>query len=144
MRGPREITIEGYIAEELLHLTDEQLAAFVFIDEPLLFRAGTATLLGQFRLQPDRLTVELAQVDGGGEGVLPALWRLAERYARRRGLREVEWIVHALACARPNPKLRRVLQRRGFVVRDVPEIGRAYHYLHTVPSANLPGTEAPA
>lgn len=141
MTGPREIIIEGYTPEELLRLSDEQLAAFVFTDEPLLFRAGTASLLGRFRLHSDRLTIELAQIDGGGEGVLAALWRLAERYARQRGLQEVEWVVHALTCARPNPKLRGVLQRRGFVVRDVPGVGLAYHYLHAVTPAALPETE---
>jgi hypothetical protein len=143
MTKPREIVIEGYTFEELLKLTDDQLAAFVFTDEPLLFRAGTATLLGQFHLHANRLTVELAQIEGGGEGVLPTLLRLTERYAQQRGLREVEWVVHALTCAQPNLKLRRALQRRGFVVREVPGIGLAYHYLHPLASRVAPPPEAP-
>lgn len=130
MTRPREILFEGYTAEELLRLPDEQLAAFVFTDEPLLFRAGSATLLGEVRVRDGRLVLELAHIDGGGEGVLPALWRLTERYARQQGLAEVEWIVHALTCAEPNLKLRHVLERRGFVVEDLPGIGLAYHLRH--------------
>jgi len=56
------------------------------------------------------LIVELGQIDGGGEGVLPTLTSLAQRYAEKRGLRKVEWIIHALNCAEPNLKLRRVME----------------------------------
>jgi hypothetical protein len=71
--------------------------------------------------------VELAQIDGGGEGVLPTLTSLAHQYAMRRGLKRVEWVVHALNCAEPNLKLRRVMERRGFRVADVKGIGLAYY-----------------
>jgi hypothetical protein len=33
--------------------------------------------------------------------------------AASRALLGVEWIVHAVSCAKPNLKLRRVLERRG-------------------------------
>ena len=132
MAEKRSVTIEGYTPDELLALPDEQLDAFVFVGEPLLFRAGTATILGEFRIVEDRLIAELAQIDGGGEGVLPALWVLVERFAVRRGLSAVEWIVHAVNCARPNPKLRRVLERRGFEVRDIAGIGEAYYFVRRV------------
>lgn len=132
MEGKRSVTIEGYTPDEILALPDEQLDAFVFVGEPLLFRAGTATILGEFRIVEDRLVAELAQIDGGGEGVLPALWVLVERFAARRGLSSVEWIVHAINCARPNPKLRRVLERRGFEVRDIAGIGEAYYLVRRV------------
>ena len=126
------VTIEGYTADEILALPDEQLDAFVFVGEPLLFRAGTATILGEFRIVEDRLVAELAQIDGGGEGVLPTLWVLVERVAARRQLSSVEWIVHAVNCARPNPKLRRVLEHRGFEVRDIAGVGEAYHLVREV------------
>jgi hypothetical protein len=127
MAEKRSVTIEGYTADEIIALPDDQLDAFVFVGEPLLFRTGTATILGEFRIAEDLLVAELAQIDGGGEGVLPALWVLVERFAVRRGLGRVEWIVHAVNCARPNPKLRRVLERRGFRVREIEGIGEAYH-----------------
>ena len=130
---PPRILIEGYAPDEILELTDAQMEAFVFTGRSVVLQVGTAQILGQFRREPTRIIIELAHIDGGGEGVLPLLWRLAERYARLRDVGEVEWIVHAVACARPNPKLRRVLERRGFVVEDVSGIGRAFHRVQTVP-----------
>ena len=79
--------------------------------------------------------IELAQIDGGGEGVLPVLRRLAERYAQQRELDAVDWVVHAINCARPNLKLRRLLEKRGFEVRDVEGIGPAYYFRHQINEA---------
>lgn len=129
---PREILIEGYSAHDILNFPSEQIEALVLTGEPLIFRAGSAQVLGKFRIEGRRLTVELAQIEGGGEGVLTALWLLAERYAKGQALLEVEWIVHALNCAKPNPKLRPFLERRGFVVREVAGVGQAYHQIHSV------------
>lgn len=129
---PRDLRIEGYSPDEILGLPDEEIDAFVFTDEPFVFRAGSAEILGEFAVRSDRLVVELAQIDGGGEGVLPALWTLARRVAARRGVGKVEWIVHAVRCADPNPKLRRILTLRGFAIRDVPGIGEAYWFLDEV------------
>ena len=58
---------------------------------------------------------------------------LAEAFARQRGIGAIEWIVHAVNCAAPNLKLRRVLERRGFVVKDLAGIGAAYYYRQEVP-----------
>ncbi|HEV8367181.1 MAG TPA: hypothetical protein VGQ39_04445 [Pyrinomonadaceae bacterium] len=64
-----------------------------------MFRAGTAEILGEFKVKAESLIVELAQIDGGGEGVLPTLTSLTHRYAKRRGLKKVEWIVKSLTVA---------------------------------------------
>jgi hypothetical protein len=53
---------------------------------------------------------------------------LTRRYAAQHGLSGVEWIVHAVSCAKPNLKLRRVLERRGFVVKQVAGVGEAYYF----------------
>ena len=87
MPETKKILIEGYAPEEILSLPDEQIEAFVFAGTPLIFKAGSAEILGEFRLQADRLTVELAQIEGGGEGVLTTLAALAERFAQGRRLR---------------------------------------------------------
>ena len=79
-----------------------------------------------------QLIVELGHIDGGGEGVLLALWNLAREYASTRHIPQVEWIVHAVTCADPNLKLRRVLERRGFERRDLPGYGEVYHRLDPV------------
>ena len=128
----REIDIEGYAGDEILNLPDEQLDAFVLSGRPIVFRAGSAEILGEFKIKGETLSVELAHIDGGGEGVLPALTSLAQRYAKKRGLKNVEWIVHALNCAEPNLKLRRVMERRGFQIVEIEGVGKAYYQAHEV------------
>jgi len=128
----REVLLEGYTAEEILAAAPEELDLLVFVGEPIVFRIGSAELLGEFRRTDDRLVLELAHIDGGGEGVLPTLWVLARRYALREQLARIEWIVHAVSCPEPNMKLRRVLERRGFRIEELPGIGPAYHLMESV------------
>ena len=99
----------------------------VLTGQELTFRAGSAEVLGRFHRTEDCLVLELGHIDGGGEGVLPMIASLAATYAHRMCLGEVEWTVHAVNCPRPNPKLRRYLERRGFSIRDLPGIGEVYH-----------------
>ena len=124
-----EVRFEGLTEEEILRLPKDSIEALILIGEPLVFRAGSAVILGSFRLRSNRLIIELAQIEGGGEGVLMSLASLTRRYARLNGLAEIEWIVHAVSCVKPNPKLRRVLERRGFEVRRVEGVGEAYHLI---------------
>ena len=128
----RQINIEDYSPDEILAVPHEQLDAFVLSNRPIVFRVGTADILGEFKVRGESLIIELAQIDGGGEGVLPTLTSLAHRYAKQRGLKTVEWVVHALNCAEPNPKLRRVMERRGFQIVDVEGIGKAYCQVHEI------------
>ncbi len=121
------IRIEGYNPDDLLSLLDDQWEQFVFSGRPIAFRIGSARLLGQFAIGPDTLLIELAQIDGGGEGVLPALASLAKRFARKRGLGAIEWFVYATHCARPNLRLRRMLEHRGITVREIPGRGECYY-----------------
>jgi hypothetical protein len=121
------VLFEGLTEQEILNLPQEQLDSMILLGEPLVFRAGSAVLLGSFKIARDRLVIELAQIEGGGEGVLISLASLAKRYARMRKLSGVEWIVHAVSCAQPNLKLRRVLEHRGFVIEEIAGIGEAYH-----------------
>jgi len=121
------VVIEGLSADEFLALPDDEINDLVFTGEPLTFRAGSAEILGQFELHDDRLVVELAHIEGGGEGVLLALSGIGRRLAQIRGIPGLEWIVHATNCARPNSKLLRVLKRRGFQVADVEGRGNCYH-----------------
>ncbi len=123
----REVLFEGLSEQQILNLPQEELDKLIFLGEPLVFRAGSAVLLGSFKIAGDRLVIELAQIEGGGEGVLVSLASLAKRYARLRKLSGVEWIVHAVTCAKPNLKLRRVLEYRGFRIEQIEGIGEAYH-----------------
>jgi len=121
----RQIDIEGYSA-------DEQVDEFVLCGRSIVFRAGSAEILGEFKINDKSLIVVLAQIDGGGEGILPTLTSLAQRYAKKRGLKKVEWLVHAVNCAEPNLKLRRVMQRRGFQIVDLEGAGKAFFLVHEI------------
>jgi len=125
----KEILFEGLSEREILDLPSEQFKGLILIGEPIVFRAGSATVLGEFRRDGNRLVIELAQIDGGGEGVLVSLGSLVRRFALLHRIEAVEWIVHAVNCAKPNLKLRRVVEHRGFTVREIPGIGQAYYFL---------------
>jgi len=126
---PREVLFEGLRDEDILNLPKEEVEQLILLGEPLVFRIGSATLLGSFKVERERLVIELAQIEGGGEGVLVSLGSLARRYSNLRHLSGIEWIVHAVSCAKPNLKLRHVLERRGFVVKQVAGVGEAYYLL---------------
>lgn len=110
------IKVEGYSEAEVLALSNQHLGVLVLSGEPLVLRAGSAQILGTFRKTDTQFQVELAQIEGGGEGVLLALVGLARKVALRFGCEEIDWTVYAVDCAHPNLKLRRVLLRRGFSV----------------------------
>lgn len=63
-----------------------------------------------------------------------SLASLAKRYVTLRKLSGVEWIIHAVTCANPNLKLRRVFERRGFVVKNVEGVGEAYYLWEAIPN----------
>jgi hypothetical protein len=121
------VKIEGYTTAELLALPDGELDAVVLAGHPIVVPVGSAELLAECRSAGQSFVVDLAHIDGGGEGVLPALVAFVEQDARSRGYRQIEWAVRATNCARPNQRLRRVLERRGFLVRDVPGLGECYY-----------------
>jgi hypothetical protein len=120
------VSIEGLTPDEILSLSDAERADLVPLGQPVVFSAGSAEILGEVREDGDRLVVQLAHIDGGGEGVLPTITVLCQRYARLRAFGSIEWIVNAVHCARPNLKLRRVLERRGYTIETMPDRGEVY------------------
>ncbi len=129
MNRINRINVDGYTPEQILNLSDEEFKAFIFVDKPIVFHIGSAEILGEFKVVNEKLIIELAQIDGGGEGVLPIVASLSKKYARNRKLQEIEWIVHALNCAKPNLKLRHVMERKGFKVKEIEGIGKAFYFL---------------
>jgi hypothetical protein len=129
MSGRSEILFEGYTQNEILALPKDLVESMILTGEPVIFRAGSATVLGEFRVDGKRLRIELAQIEGGGEGVLLSIGALARRFAQLNQLEAIEWAIDAVDCAQPNLKLRGVLERRRFVVRALPSMGRAYYKL---------------
>ena len=118
------ILIEGYTRDELAAFDD--LEALVLNGEPIVFRIGSANVLGQFSRDDSVLTAEVAVVENGGEGVLPALIDAVERWSRAHGVGAIEWIVYATDCAEPNPKLTSVLERLGFIIRILDNGAQGY------------------
>lgn len=122
-----KIKFEGFSAEELLSRPDEEIDQLVLCDEALVFNVGSAQILGKFKIVNRLLILELAQIDGGGEGVLPAIASLSQGIAKKRDLTGVDWLVHAVTCADPNPKLKRVLERKGFKIKEIENVGKVYY-----------------
>lgn len=128
----RQVKFEGLTPDEILNLDVADVDELVFNGEAVVVNIGSAQILGQFSLQDGVMVIELAQIDGGGEGVLPAIGSLASKLAKQREIREIEWQVHAVTCAQPNLKLRQMLVRRGFEIRKVDGVGEVYHHLSAV------------
>ncbi len=126
------VLIEGFSADELLAFPRERLRELLDIGRPIVFRAGSATVLAEAHVVARRLVIDLAHIDGGGEGVLPTLWRFGQAYARAEELAEIEWLVHATRCAKPNPRLPSVLTRMGFQIEDLPDRGLVYRRRETI------------
>jgi hypothetical protein len=122
----QHLLIEGYTPDELLDALVPDLAAEVLSGRPLIARVGTADILLALRLDNDVLTAEIAHVDGGGEGALPTLFGLIKRLAESQDVRIVRWHILAARCARPNPRLRPILERCGFALAEPPSFGLCF------------------
>jgi len=118
-----QIQIEGVPLEALralpLHDQDELLS----FSKPISFTMGSATILAEFNRNGDELVVNLAHIDGGGEGVLLILWKAMKIYASERDYRSIRWNVHALTCPKPNPRLQRFLRTHDFAEVNDPTYG---------------------
>jgi len=99
-----EVLFEGYTEDELLALPKEQIEAMILTGQPVIFRAGSATILGEFIAEGNRLRIELAQIEGGGEGVLLVIRALARRYAQLHQLAAIEWVVDAVHLRSAEPQ----------------------------------------
>jgi len=64
-----QIKFEGLTADELLQLQNDEVDVLVLSGNPMVFAVGSAKVLGSFAIKERVLHVELAQIDGGGEGV---------------------------------------------------------------------------
>jgi len=118
------VQIEGATIDELSALSIEDQDSLLAFGRPIAFRIGSAEVLAEFNREASLLSVNLAHVEGGGEGILVTLWKLIERYAQQRGYTTIQWNVHALTCAKPNARLQRFLRMNGFTEVEHPVYGR--------------------
>ncbi|MFQ6551548.1 hypothetical protein AAD018_004275 [Aestuariibius insulae] len=113
----RELLIDGIKPDEIVNLDD--LDAYTLAGRPIVFSVGEAKVLAEFSKSGKVLTVEIAVVEQGGEGVFPVLINTIERAVLKRDFAAIEWSVLARNCSTPNPKLMRVLEKIGFEVRQL-------------------------
>jgi len=127
------LKIEGYSVEELeLLIGTEEFEALIFTDKPVVFNAGSAEILGQFHVEAEELHIDLAHIDGGGEGVLISINSLAKKYALNKGFAIINWYVHATNCAKPNLKLQRILKLKSFEVQNIEGKGPVHYKRETL------------
>jgi hypothetical protein len=123
-----DLLIEGYTMDELNELIgSEEFEELIFSNKPVVFNAGSAELLGQFHKDANELHIDLAHIDGGGEGVLITINSLIKKYASHKNITTINWYVNATNCARPNPKLQRVLKLKNYEVRTIKGKGAVYY-----------------
>lgn len=113
----RELLIDGIEPNEIVNLDD--LEAYTLAGRPIVFSVGEAEVLAEFSKSGRVLSVEIAVVEQGGQGVLPVLIDTIERAALMREFHAIEWTILARNCSTPNPKLMRVLEKMGFEVRQL-------------------------
>lgn len=126
MADAAEIDIEGLTLAQFRALPREDRAALTPFGRALVFRLGSARILGEFLERADTLVVNLAQIDGGGEGVLLRLWKLIIAEARDRGFKAIRWNVFAATCVDPNPRLQAFLRANRFEEAEDAEHGRIF------------------
>ena len=135
--------IEGISLQTLKALPGDELDALLAFGRPITFRIGSANILAEFNRSENTLVVNLAHVDGGGEGVLLLVWKAIAQYATDRSYSALLWHVHALTCARPNPRLQQFLRGRGFEVVDHEVYGQVFMLLQPLAQAHVGGTTPP-
>ncbi|ESQ79505.1 hypothetical protein [Asticcacaulis sp. YBE204] len=122
------MNIEGLSLSVLKALSKDEQDAFLAFGKPVTFRMGSATILAEFNRSEQELSVNLAHIDGGGEGVLVLLWKALAQYATDRGYEAVNWHVHALTCVIPNPRLQRFLRNKEFAKTEHPVHGPIFTF----------------
>ena len=60
------------------------------------------------------------------------LWKLIEAYARAKAYAAIDWNVHALTCASPNPRLQQFLRAKGFAQHDDGQHGPVLRLVQTL------------
>jgi hypothetical protein len=68
MTGRSEVLFEGYTEDELLDLPREEIEAMILTGEPVVFRAGSATILGEFRVEGSGCASSWPRLKGAVKG----------------------------------------------------------------------------
>lgn len=127
MNFTKKILIEGITSEEILELVlDPDFENEVISNEPIIFHIGSAEVLAQFGQQDQKLIVDLVHIIGGGEGVLLVIRNLVRSYCKAKGIRTIDWQIHATDCVKPNLKLKKILELKNYQILEVKNRGEVY------------------
>jgi hypothetical protein len=132
MNQSARIQVEGASLESLRAMPREDQDALLAFGRPISFVMGSATVLAQFDRREATLEVNLAHIDGGGEGVLLVLWKHIRAFAVERQFTTIRWNIFAATCAQPNPRLQQFLRSHEFVETDDPDHGRIFAHTQTL------------
>jgi len=124
----QQIKIEGYTIDELSALINANaLDTIIFTNKPVVFNAGSSEILAQFHKEVNEMHIDLSHIDGGGEGILISIKSLSKKYALRNNIETIHWYVHATNCAKPNPKLLRILKLKKYEIKTFEGRGKVYY-----------------
>ncbi len=133
MDKEKEFLIEGFTEKEINELIQsEEFLNIIFSDEPVIFKAGSSEILGNFKKQENELTITFSHIIGGGEGVLLKLMNMFRDYAKNTKKVKITWVVHAVDCPKPNPKLPKILEKKKFFIVNDPIDGNAYQKVELI------------
>lgn len=138
MKDTKRILIDGMSEEELLELVKEKAYQdLIFMGEPIIFSVGTSEILGQFKKDATSMEVILSHIEGGGEGVLLKITNLFRDFAKSQEIQEIDWIIHAADCPKPNPKLKRILELKGFKMVNHERDGLVYQKVERISESTV-------
>ena len=118
--------VESFSMDELTSMPRAELDALVREGSPIDVRFDADRLRVRFTVVDSAVRIEVLEVVAGGDDVLMNFASGCRNLARQSGVRRIDWLVHAAATAAPNQRLQGALTGRGFVLQNVPGVGRAY------------------
>lgn len=118
--------VESYSMGQLAALPRARLSELVSAGSPIDVRFGDDRVRARFTVIDSAVRIEVLEVVAGTDGVLLNFANGCRNLARQSGVQQIDWLVHAAACAEPNERLQGALTSRGFILQNVPEIGQAY------------------
>src|ERR1700732_1829907 len=92
-----KVLFEGLKEEEILDLPKETVEHLILLGEPIVFRVGSATLLGSFKVNCNHLVVELAPDRGRRQRRAGVCGFAGETIFQAAYIVGCEWIVHAVS-----------------------------------------------
>ena len=118
--------VKSFSMDELASMPRAKLSELVSAGSPIDVRFGDDRVRARFTSVGSAVRVEVSEIVAGTDGVLLSFANGCRNLAHQRGVQQIDWLVHAAACAGPNERLQGALTQRGFILQNVPGVGQAY------------------